>query len=52
MLHPGWVRTAMGGPNGLIDAEESAAGLYERIAETSPANSGRFVDYKGDDIPW
>jgi NAD(P)-dependent dehydrogenase (short-subunit alcohol dehydrogenase family) len=52
MLHPGWVRTDMGGPNGLIDADESAAGLYERIEETSLSNSGRFVDYSGADIPW
>ncbi|NVJ60433.1 MAG: SDR family oxidoreductase [Gammaproteobacteria bacterium] len=51
-LHPGWVRTDMGGPNGLIDATESITGLRQRIQQLSLSNSGCFVDYAGNAIPW
>ena len=51
-FHPGWVRTDMGGPNGLIGAEESVAGLRRRIAEMQVDPSPRFLDYAGEEIPW
>lgn len=52
LLHPGWVRTRMGGPNGLIDPPESIAGMRRRIEELTLESSGRFSDYKGEEIPW
>ena len=52
MLHPGWVQTDMGGPNALIDTKTSVSGMRQRIEETSLDNTGRFVDYAGEDIPW
>lgn len=52
LLHPGWVRTDMGGPNGLIDVEESVSGMRKVIAGAGPAQSGRFYDYAGKEIPW
>lgn len=52
ILHPGWVRTAMGGPNGLIDAQESVAGLRKVIDALTLENSGRFVAYDSKEIPW
>lgn len=52
ILHPGWVRTDMGGPNGLIDAPESVTGMRRVIAGTSRDTVGRFFDYKGQEIPW
>ncbi len=51
-LHPGWVRTDMGGPNGLIDTDTSAKGLLQVIDGASTADSGRFIAYDGKDIPW
>ncbi|ACA86665.1 SDR family oxidoreductase [Shewanella woodyi] len=51
-LHPGWVRTEMGGPNGLIDTNESAAGLKQVISELSSTDNGGFFDYLGNKIPW
>lgn len=51
-LHPGWVRTAMGGPNALITPEQSVAGLLQVIDQAKPDQSGRFVDYAGKEIPW
>ncbi len=52
LLHPGWVRTDMGGPNGLIDTHTSVGGLISVIDELSPANTGSFFNYDGSIIPW
>ena len=51
-LHPGWVRTAMGGPHALIDTETSVQGLRQVIAGLDAGNSGRFFNYDGQEIPW
>ena len=52
ILHPGWVRTDMGGPNALIDPPESVAGMRRIIADLTPEESGRFFNYDGNAIPW
>jgi NAD(P)-dependent dehydrogenase (short-subunit alcohol dehydrogenase family) len=51
-LHPGWVRTAMGGPNALIDTQTSAAGLAKVIEQSTQENSGQFINYDGTQLPW
>ena len=51
-LHPGWVRTDMGGPNGLIDAYESVAGMKRQIEKLSVKTTGQFIAYDGKKIPW
>ena len=51
-LHPGWVQTDMGGPNGLIDVETSAAGLKAILDKAGKAESGKFYDYSGKQLPW
>jgi NAD(P)-dependent dehydrogenase (short-subunit alcohol dehydrogenase family) len=51
-LHPGWVKTDMGGPAAPLDAAESVAGLL-RVIDTLPANArGDFIDYAGEALPW
>ncbi|MFN3389396.1 MAG: SDR family oxidoreductase [Allosphingosinicella sp.] len=52
VLHPGWVRTRMGGPNGLIDPEESVAGMRRVIAGLTPGETGGFFNYDGTRIGW
>ncbi|MCW8915321.1 MAG: SDR family oxidoreductase [Magnetovibrio sp.] len=52
ILHPGWVRTEMGGPNGLIDAPQSVRGMRQVIASASAEHNGRFFNYDGSEIPW
>lgn len=52
ILHPGWVRTDMGGPHALITAEQSVRGLREVIDALSVDNAGRFLAYDGQEIPW
>lgn len=52
ILHPGYVRTDMTGHNGLIDVDEAAAGLLQRIDELGPGNSGTFWHSSGEVLPW
>jgi NAD(P)-dependent dehydrogenase (short-subunit alcohol dehydrogenase family) len=52
LLHPGWVRTDMGGSGALLAPEESVAGLRRVIAGLTKADSGRFYNYDGSPIPW
>jgi NAD(P)-dependent dehydrogenase (short-subunit alcohol dehydrogenase family) len=51
-LHPGWVRTDMGGPDAAVSVEDSAAGLVKIIEQQSGAHQHRFVDFMGKEVPW
>lgn len=51
-LHPGWVRTDMGGESGLIDVETSIAGLTSVIDKVETYPPGAFVAYDGIRIPY
>ena len=51
-LHPGRVRTDMGGPNGLIEVDESVAGMKHQIDKLTIRTSGQFIAYDGKKIPW
>lgn len=52
VLHPGWVRTDMGGPQGQITVDESVTQLRRIIDRSGPAQSGKFFDRDGSEIPW
>lgn len=52
LLHPGWVKTDMGGSNAPIEAPESVAGMRQVIAAFSPTQSGGFFKYDGTPLPW
>ncbi len=52
LLHPGWVRTDMTNNNGLIDTDESVAGMLKAVEATDATTPFRFVDYKAFQIPW
>ncbi len=51
-LHPGWVRTDMGGSGADLDVDTSVAGLRAVIAGLSDADNGRFLNHDGSEIPW
>lgn len=51
-LHPGWVRTDMGGPRADIDAVASVAGMRAVIAGLDASKAGRFWMYDGSELPW
>ena len=52
LLHPGYVRTDMTGGSGLINADESAKGLIQRIEELNIDNTGGFWHTDGTELPW
>jgi len=51
-MHPGWVKTDMGGPDAEITTTECVAGLFSVIEKLGLDDSGRFIDIDGTDIPW
>ena len=52
ILHPGWVKTRMGGENAPVEMETSVDGMLELIGKHTLEDSGRFVQYDGVDLPW
>ena len=52
LVHPGWVRTDMGGPHAAISPDESASGIRAVIAGMSKADSGKFYKWDGVIHPW
>jgi len=51
-LHPGWVKTDMGGMGAWINVDESVAGMIKQIEKLNLSNAGRYVDYAGKKINW
>ena len=49
-LHPGWVKTAMGGPSAPVSVEESVKGLADVVENANGCYA--FVDYTGKTLPF
>lgn len=52
VLHPGWVRTDMGGGAAPLGIAPAVADILKTIEDADPAMNGRFVDREGHDLPW
>lgn len=52
LFHPGWARTDMGGPDADVSADESVTALRAIFENLSPADSGKFFNYTGEEFPW
>lgn len=51
-IHPGWVQTDMGGPDGKITTAQSVEGIINVIANLEVKHSGSFFVYDGTQLPW
>jgi NAD(P)-dependent dehydrogenase (short-subunit alcohol dehydrogenase family) len=52
LLHPGWVKTRMGGESALYTPTESVLGMRELIDKFTPDQSGTFLRFDGVQMPW
>ena len=52
VLHPGWVRTDMGGRSAPLAVDKSVAGLRQVLSGLKPSDSGRFFGWDGAEVPW
>ena len=55
-VDPGWMNTDMGSRGGTIKAplepRESAAGIVALIESLTPEDSGKFLNWRGEEMPW
>ncbi len=51
-LHPGWVRTDMGGSGAPVSVDESAEGMVNVLLNATGSRRHAFVDYQGKEIAW
>lgn len=52
LIHPGWVKTNMGGTTAPTLPEDSASGIWRLVENAEQSDSGCFQDYRGNILPW
>ena len=51
-MHPGWVRTDMGGSSASLSPAESASGIINVAASLNPTYNGQFLKWNGEPHAW
>ena len=51
-VHPGWVRTDMGGPNAHLGSEESARRVLAIVSAEQRSGETLYFDSDGSALPW
>ena len=52
MLHPGWVKTDMGGESAKLEIPDSIQRMIQVISDLNLETSGSFVNYEGNKLEW
>jgi hypothetical protein len=52
LMHPGWVKTDMGGEAAPLDVATSVRGMADVIASHAGKPGVSYVDYAGHTLPW
>ncbi|KAI4461247.1 short-chain dehydrogenase/reductase [Holotrichia oblita] len=51
-LHPGWVKTSMGGSNAPMEIEQSCTAIVDLLSKLGEEHNGNFYQYDGQKLPW
>ncbi|KAL5275889.1 sni family protein [Megaselia abdita] len=51
-LHPGWVKTSMGGSNAPLDVDYSTKSIVQTLLTLNDTHNGGFYQYDGKELPW
>lgn len=51
-VHPGWMRTNMGGPDAPLAADESAEGIFQLAMRQWTTDDPIYMNYHGVPLPW
>jgi len=52
LMHPGWVRTDMGGDNAPLDIDSSCKGMALQVSTAIGQVGLRYLDFEGNALPW
>lgn len=51
-MHPGWVKTDMGGKNAPLDIASSCKSMVKTIQTLNESQNGAFIQFDGKSLPW
>jgi len=51
-MHPGWVKTDMGGAGAELEVDFAVADMRRTFARLTPADNGSFLNHDGQPLPW
>lgn len=51
-IHPGWVKTEMGGPNAPVEVVDACKSIIQTIGNLNESHSGAFLNSDGTVLPW
>ncbi len=51
-LHPGWVKTDMGGDDAPVEIADSCRGMADVLSAAAGTPGQRYLDYQGNTLPW
>ena len=52
LMHPGWVRTDLGGGDAPLDVDSSCKGMVEQVSAAVGQPGLHYLDYQGNPLPW
>nr|CAD7408995.1 unnamed protein product [Timema cristinae] len=51
-VHPGWVKTDMGGASAPLSVQESATAIVRTLQSLGEKQNGAFLQFDGKELPW